>query len=253
LSSVIITGGATGIGAAAVRKFASEGYDVALLDINTEAGEALAAESYRGAVEFFKTDVRKRSSIIASVDQASQQFGPPSTLFANAGIQRIASLFSLKDDDVDDIIDVNLKGVLYTVAAVAVHMRAAQAGNMILMCSDQAFVGKEGSIVYGATKGAVAQMTKSLSVELSPLGIRINAVCPATVKTALTDKIFTDLAETHFGGDVDAAWRAEAEGIPLGRIAAPEEIAEVVFFLSQPAASFMTGALVPVDGGFTAQ
>lgn len=110
------------------------------------------------------------------------------------------------------------------------------------MCSDQTFVGKEGSIVYGATKGAVAQMTKSLSVELSPLGIRINAVCPATVKTPLADKVLAEIAEKHFDGDVNAAWRAE-----------PEEIAEVVFFLSQPAASFMTGALIPVDGGFTAQ
>ena len=155
--------------------------------------------------------------------------------------------------DVDNIIDVNLKGTLYAVAAGAGLMREARTGSIILMCSNQTFVGKEGSIVYGATKGAVAQMTKSLSVELSPLGIRINAVCPATVKTPLADKVLAEIAEKHFDGDVNAAWRAEAEGIPLGRIAEPEEIAEVVFFLSQPAASFMTGALVPVDGGFTAQ
>lgn len=253
MPSVIITGGATGIGAATVRKFASEGYSVAVLDINTESGAALAAESHRGAVQFFLTDVRDRSSIETSIDQAMQQFGTPSSLFANAGIQRLASLFSLKDEDVDNIIDVNLKGTLYTVAAVAALMREARTGSIILMCSDQTFVGKEGSIVYGATKGAVAQMTKSLSVELSPLGIRINAVCPATVKTPLADKVLAEIAEKHFDGDVNAAWRAEAEGIPLGRVAEPEEIAEVVFFLSQPAASFMTGALIPVDGGFTAQ
>ena len=250
---VIITGGATGIGAAAVRKFASKGYEVALLDINETAGTELATESHQGMIRFFKTDVRDRASIEHSVDLAVQQFGPPATLFANAGIQRLASLFDLKEEEVNDIIDVNLKGTLYTVATVAAYMREFRTGTIILMCSDQAFVGKEGSIVYGATKGAVAQMTKSLSVELSPLGIRINAVCPATVKTPLTDKIFTDIAEKQYGGDVDAAWRAEAREIPLGRIAAPEEIAEVVYFLSQPASSFMTGALVPVDGGFTAQ
>ena len=121
------------------------------------------------------------------------------------------------------------------------------------MASDQVFAGKEGSIVYGATKGGVAQLAKSLSVELSPLGIRINAVCPATVKTPLTDVIFEKVGQQSFDGDADRAWAAEAQTIPLGRIATPEEIASVVYFLSQPASSFMTGALVPVDGGFTAQ
>ena len=123
----------------------------------------------------------------------------------------------------------------------------------MLMASDQALVGKEGSIVYGATKGAVAQMAKSLAVALSPYGIRVNAVCPATVKTPLTEGVFQWLADKNFGGDVAAAWAAEAELLPIGRVAQPEEIAEVVYFLSQPTSSFMTGALVPVDGGLTAQ
>jgi NAD(P)-dependent dehydrogenase (short-subunit alcohol dehydrogenase family) len=81
----------------------------------------------------------------------------------------------------------------------------------------------------------------------------VNAVCPATVKTPLTEKVFKWLADKHFDGDIDAAWAAEAELIPIGRVAEPEEIAEVVYFLSQPTSSFMTGALVPIDGGLTAQ
>lgn len=253
MSLVVITGGATGIGAAAVRKFAAEGYDVALLDTNVEASVSLTKEGHKGKVEFFQTDVRDRKAIQEAVDHAAEQFGSPSILFANAGIQRLASIFALKDEDVDAIIDVNLKGVLYTVAAVAPFMRDARSGSIILMASDQIFSGKEGSIVYGATKGGVAQMAKALTVELSPLGIRVNAVCPATVKTPLTDKIFAGVAEAHFGGDIEAAWQEEAKAHPIGRVADPSEIAEVVYFLSQPAASFMTGALVPVDGGFTAQ
>jgi len=253
MALAVITGGATGIGAAAVRTFAAEGYDVALLDINGEAGRALEGETHPGRVVFFETDVSKRASIVQSVEAAVAQLGAPDVLFANAGIQKLSSLFDLKDEDVDAIIDVNLKGVLYTVAAVAAHMRDAGRGSIVLMASDQVFAGKEGSIVYGATKGGVAQLAKSLSVELSPLGIRVNAVCPATVKTPLTDVIFEDVGQQSFDGDADRAWAAESQTIPLGRIAAPEEIASVVYFLSQPASSFMTGALVPVVGGFTAQ
>lgn len=253
MACVIITGGATGIGATTVRKYATEGFDVAVLDINTEAGEQLAQESHPGSITFFKADVTQKDGMQDVVDQVVEKLGPPTVLFANAGIQRLSSLFDLKEEDVDAIINVNLKGAIYTVAAVARHMREQKSGSIVLMASDQALVGKEGSIVYGATKGAVAQLTKSLSVELSPLNIRINAVCPATVKTPLTDGVFKFLADKHFNGDVDAAWEAEAKMLPLGRVAKPEEIAEVVFFLSQPTASFMTGALVPVDGGLTAQ
>jgi len=253
MSLVVITGGATGIGAAAVRKFAENGYDVALLDIEKEASFELTKESHPGTVAFFETDVRDRMAIETSVAQAAEQFGTPTVLFANAGIQRLSTLFELKDEDVDAIIDINLKGALYSVAAVATYMRDEGSGSIILMASDQVFAGKKGSIVYGATKGGVAQLTKSISVELSQYGIRVNAVCPATVKTPMTDTIFKNVGEKQFGGDTDAAWQTEADTIPLGRIAAPEEIANVVYFLSQPDSSFMTGALLPVDGGFTAQ
>ncbi len=254
MSVVYITGGATGIGAASVRKFAAAGFAVAVFDINADAVEQLADEEHAGTVHFFATDVRDRAAVRASTAVAAQQLGPPSVLFVNAGIQKLAGIFEMEDEDIDAIIDVNLKGALYTVAEAGALMRDAGAGGaIVLMASDQALVGKEGSIVYGATKGAVAQMAKSLAVALSPFGIRVNAVCPATVKTPLTEGVFQWLADKHFGGDAEAAWAAEAQMLPLGRVAEPEEIAEVVYFLSQPTSSFMTGALVPVDGGLTAQ
>ena len=253
MSLAIITGGATGIGAAAVRKYASEGFDVALLDIEKEASLKLCQEEYPGSVTFFETDVRKRNQVEASVASAVEAYGSPSVLFANAGIQRLSSLFDLKDEDIDAVIDINLKGTIYTVAAVASHMKEAGKGSIVLMASDQVFAGKPGSIAYGASKGGVGQLAKSLSVELSPLGIRINAICPATVKTPLTEKIFENLAVKKYNGDIDAAWKGEAKNIPLQRVASPEEIANVVYFLNSSEASFMTGSLVPVDGGFTAQ
>ena len=254
MAAVYITGGATGIGAAAVRKFAADGFDVAVFDIQQEPVEQLATEGHSGAIHFFATDVSQRAAVRQSIAAAAAALGPPAVLFVNAGIQKLTGIFEMEDEDIDAIIDVNLKGALYTVAEAAALMRdAGDGGAIVLMASDQALVGKEGSIVYGATKGAVAQMAKSLAVALSPYGIRVNAVCPATVKTPLTEGVFQWLADKNFGGDAAAAWAAEAELLPIGRVAQPEEIAEVVYFLSQPTSSFMTGALVPVDGGLTAQ
>lgn len=253
MALVIVTGGATGIGAATVRKFASEGFDVAFLDTNVKDGKNLASESHRGSLLFLETDVSAKLAVEKSVNSAIEKFGPPAALFANAGVHRPTSIFQLSEEDVNFLIEINLKGILYSVAAVAGFMRAAKSGAIVLMASDQAFVGKPGCLVYGATKGAVAQMTKGLSVEFSPYGVRVNAVCPATVRTPLTERVFQQVAETDFGGDLEAAWAAEARAHPIGRVAEPSEIAEVVFFLSQDSASFMTGALVPVDGGLTAQ
>lgn len=254
MPSVYITGGATGIGAATVRKFASNGFDIAVFDINQYAVEKLADEVDSGSVSFFQTDVSDRNAVRRSIAAAAEELGPPTTLFVNAGIQKLAGIFEMEDEDIDAIININLKGALYTVAEAAALMRdAGDGGTIVLMASDQALVGKEGSIVYGATKGAIAQMSKSLALALSPFGIRVNAVCPATVKTPLTEKVVKWLADKNFDGDIEAAWAAEAKMLPIGRVAEPEEIAEVVYFLSQPTSSFMTGALVPVDGGLTAQ
>jgi 2-keto-3-deoxy-L-fuconate dehydrogenase len=254
MPTVYITGGATGIGAATVRKFASNSNDVAVFDINREAVETLAADVDSGSVTFFETDVRNRKAVRQSIAAAAKKLGPPNTLFVNAGVQKLQGIFEMEDDDIDLIIDVNLKGALYTVAEAAALMRDAdEGGTIVLMASDQALVGKEGSIVYGATKGGVAQMAKSLAVALSPFGIRVNAICPATVKTPLTDHVFKWLADKHFDGNVDAAWAAEAELLPIGRVAQPTEIAEVVYFLTQSTSSFVTGAVIPVDGGLTAQ
>ena len=254
MPSVYITAGATGIGAATVRKFASNGFDIAVFDINQDAVEKLADEVDSGSVSFFQTDVSDRNAVRRSIAAAAEELGPPTTLFVNAGIQKLAGIFEMEDEDIDAIININLKGALYTVAEAAALMRdAGDGGTIVLMASDQALVGKEGSIVYGATKGAIAQMSKSLALALSPFGIRVNAICPATVKTPLTEKVVKWLADKNFDGDIEAAWAAEAKMLPIGRVAEPEEIAEVVYFLSQPTSSFMTGALVPVDGGLTAQ
>ena len=148
MPSVYITGGATGIGAATVRKFASHGDDVAVFDVNEEAVQKLAADVDSGSASYYETDVRFRGAVRKSISRAADELGSPTTLFVNAGIQKLQGIFEMKDDDIDMIIDVNLKGALYTVSETVALMRDARAGGtIVLMASDQALVGKEGSIV----------------------------------------------------------------------------------------------------------
>jgi NAD(P)-dependent dehydrogenase (short-subunit alcohol dehydrogenase family) len=119
MTAVYITGGATGIGAAAVRKFAADGFDVAVFDIQQEPVEQLATEGHPGAIHFFATDVSQRPAVRQSIAAAAAALGPPSVLFVNAGIQKLTGIFEMEDEDIDAIIDVNLKGALYTVAEAA--------------------------------------------------------------------------------------------------------------------------------------
>ena len=131
MAAVYITGGATGIGAASARKFAADGADVAIFDVNAAAVEDLAAEGHNGSIYFFSTDVRNRDNVRQSVAAAAKKLGPPAALFINAGIQKLAGIFEMEDEDIDAIIDVNLKGALYTVAEVAALMRDAENGGTI--------------------------------------------------------------------------------------------------------------------------
>ena len=134
MAAVFITGGATGIGAASVRKFAANGFDVAVFDINAQAVADLAQEGHSGSITYFDTDVGQRSAVRQSIAAAAEQVGAPTTLFVNAGIQKLAGIFELEDEDIDAMIDINLKGVLYTVAEAAVLMRdAGNGGTIVLM------------------------------------------------------------------------------------------------------------------------
>lgn len=247
----IVTGGSTGIGAATVDKFVTEGFSVSILDTNVSAGQQLV-EKYNSKVMLFKADVGIRDEVRLAIKSAVLKFGTPDVLFANAGIYRFTSIFDLIEEDMRSLIEVNLCGVLYTVAEVAPLMREQKSGAIVLMSSDQAFIGKSGCLVYGATKGAVAQLAKGLSVELSEYGVRVNAVCPACVRTPMTEKIFQEVADTQ-KEDIEKVWANEAQAHPIGRVASPKDIASVVYFLSQDGASFMTGALIPIDGGLTSQ
>ena len=243
--TVFVTGGSTGTGAAAVRAFVRDGRPVAFLDSNGPAGRTLA-EELGGQALFVAGDVRERADLKHAADEAEARFGPLGAVFANAGIHRFNSVLDVTDAALEEVLSINLLGTIATVRETAPRLVAAGGGAIVLMASDQALIGKRNSFAYGLSKGAVGQMAKSMALDLGPKGVRVNAVCPGTIRTPLTEAIFERMA------DPAAAWAAEGGTYPLGRVGSAEEVAEVVCFLASERARFVTGALWPVDGGLTA-
>lgn len=249
--TIVITGGATGIGAAAVRRFAAAGWNVAILDINDAEAERLATECGPGTA-FFHADTKSQAQVIGAVAAAVKRFGSINSVFANAGIHRRNSMLDTSDEEFDLVIRTNIYGTYHTLRACVPLIIEAGGGSVVICASDQSFIGKRNSFAYGLTKGALGQITKSLALDLAPKGIRVNAVCPGTVRTPLVDSLFSRIS-TQTGISTEELWRDEDAEFPMGRVARPDEIAEAVYYLASDASSYCTGSLLPVDGGLTAQ
>lgn len=247
---VFITGGAAGIGAATVRLFAAKGWNVVFMDMDACGGRALEAE-VAGSV-FVEGDTRRRADIEDAVAVAVSRFGGLDCVFANAGIHRKNTLLDISDEELDLVIQTNLYGTINTLRAAVPAIIAGGGGSAVLMASDQSFVGKTASFAYGLTKGAIGQMTKSLALDLADKGVRVNAVCPGTIRTPLVEKLF-DRLSARTGKPVEEYFAEEGALFPAGRVGYPDEVAALVFFLASDASPFITGALMPIDGGLTAQ
>lgn len=245
-----ITGGATGIGAAAVRKFATEGWCVVCADINTADGEVLAAELGDNVV-FIKVDTRSRDELETAVAKTINIFGRLDAVFANAGIHRRNRLLDITDEEFDLVVKTNLYGTVNTLRATVPAIIRSGGGSVVINASDQVFIGKPGNFAYGLTKGALGQMTRTLALELGGDKVRVNAVCPSTVHTPLVDTLFNRVSATTGIPSADL-WAEEDALFVRGRAGDPSEVAEMVYFLSSEKASFCTGGLYPVDGGLTA-
>jgi NAD(P)-dependent dehydrogenase (short-subunit alcohol dehydrogenase family) len=238
--TVIVTGGGSGIGAAAALRFGAEGASVVVSDINLEQAVAVANQIKRsGQAVAIQADVSKEAEVAALVDSAVKTYGRLDVMVNNAGIGGLeTAVDAITDAEWRKLMGVNLDGVFYGVKHAVRVMKAGKiAGSIINVSSILGLVAFEHAVAYTAAKHGVVGMTKAASLELAPLGIRVNAVNPAFIKTPLIAGLEEAVVPLH----------------PAGRIGTPEEVAAVICFLGADEASFVTGASYLVDGGYVAK
>ncbi|MFX3635520.1 MAG: 3-oxoacyl-[acyl-carrier-protein] reductase [Candidatus Pristimantibacillus sp.] len=236
----LVTGASRGIGRAIAVALAEAGADVA---INYSGSEAAAAETAQ-AVEAFgrraivlKANVGKVDEFEAMVKDVIEQFGSIDILVNNAGITRDNLIMRMKEEEFDQVIETNLKGVFNGIKAVTRPMMKQRSGRIINISSVVGVLGNPGQANYVAAKAGVIGLTKASARELASRGITVNCIAPGFIQTEMTDKLPDEMKE------------ALAGQIPLARLGAPEDIAAAVRFLASDSASYMTGQTVHVDGG----
>ena len=243
---VVVTGGASGIGRAAVEAFARLGAKVTALDRNPATLARLAAEV--DAIDTREVDVTSAADVDATIDAIVERHGRLDVAVNNAGISRgLGWLHETDEADWDAVLDVNLKGIWLCMRAELRHMHAQRAGVIVNTASAAGLRGAPGVAHYVASKHGVIGVTRTAALEYAPLGIRINAVAPGTVDTPMGDSFAIERRADPFA---DALVR---QPHPLQGIARPEQIADAILYLAGDRSSFATGSTLVVDGGFSAQ
>ena len=242
----IVTGGASGLGDATVRRFVAEGASVIVADVQEERGRALV-EQLGPATRFAFTDVSDEASVVDAVDAAVSNFGRLDVMFNNAGIiGAVGSIATLDAAEFDFTIAVNLRGVAMGMKHAARVMVPQGSGVILSTTSPAAAVGGVGPHIYGAAKGGVISLTMSVAAELRPKGIRVNAIMPGAMVTAMTADLTAGDAEA-----LDAAKERMSLNAMMDRPGMPEDIAAAAAYLASDDAAYVTAIVLTVDGGYT--
>ena len=245
--TAVVTGGGGGIGGATCRRFADEGARVAVLDLNAEAAETVAAaiRAGGGQAEAFRCDITDRASVDAAVAAAEAKWGPIDILVNNAGWDVFKPFTKTIPAEWTKLIAINLVGALHMHHAVLPGMAARKRGRIVNIASDAARVGSSGEAVYAACKGGLVAFSKTIAREHARHGITVNVVCPGPTDTAL----LTGMAEG--ASDPGKLIEAFTRAIPLGRLAQPGDLAGAILFFASDDAGFATGQVLSVSGGLT--
>ncbi|MDE0571294.1 MAG: SDR family oxidoreductase [Verrucomicrobiales bacterium] len=240
----VITGGGSGIGEAISRRFASEGAEVLILDIDEEPAKEVA-NSING--KCFQCDISDSNSVETVFKKIAEEGSPPDILVNNAGIAHIGNAMNTDPDEFDRIMRVNVRGPYLCIRAIIPSMIKNGGGSILNLASVASNLGIPDRFAYSTSKGAVYTMTLSVARDFVEKGIRCNCLCPARVHTPFVDNY---LKENYPGKEKEMFAQLEATQ-PIGRMAKPSEIASLATYICSDEASFVTGSAFDIDGGFT--
>jgi 2-hydroxycyclohexanecarboxyl-CoA dehydrogenase len=245
--TAVVTGGGGGIGGATCRRFANEGARVAVLDLDADAAETVAAaiRAEGGQAEAFRCDITERASVDAAVAATEAKWGPIDVLVNNAGWDVFKPFTKTSPTEWSKLIAINLTGALHMHHAVLPGMAARKKGRIVNIASDAARVGSSGEAVYAACKGGLVSFSKAIAREHARHGITVNVVCPGPTDTAM----LAGVAEG--AGNPEKLMEAFTRAIPLGRLAQPDDLAGAIIFFASDDAGFATGQVLSVSGGLT--
>ena len=243
----IITGAKSGIGFATAVRFVAEGAKVVVADIRDAHREVQELTTRGGEALFVEADVSSETQVQALIEKTMTAYGRLDVVVNNAGIELAKTVLNTSEQEWDRLMDVNLKGVFLCCKAAVPVMQRQGGGVIINVASELGLVGGSQIAAYSASKGGVVQLTKAMAIDHASDHIRINCVCPGPVETPLLETIIES------SSNPEQERRSILEKTLLKRVGRPEEIANVILFLASQEASYMTGSVVVVDGGWTAR